>query len=151
MAKIRVVIRNMDDVIEFQILRWKRQFPDAAEPEEWSDNEITPDEHFEAREEISEADEQVILADDRRHWAGTAADGQGTMVRRGTYDKGYGANHDAEFVKRAAADHKSHYDAELMKTLEELEKEYGDEYDIVYEDKYKELIEKYHKKNNDLL
>lgn len=133
MAKIRVVIRNMDDVINFQILRWQHKYPGAAEPEEWSENEIRPDEHYEAHEDLSEADEISILRADR-HWVGSQA-GSG-MVRRGTYERGYGQHRGSEFQALAANSHQEHYDTELKKVLEELEKEYGDEYEIVYEGEY---------------
>jgi len=131
--KIRVVIRNMDDVINFQVLRWKAIYPDAAEPEEWSDNEITPDEEYDPTQEISAEDESVILEDDKR-WIGAPAGGD--MKRRGTYERGYGKTHNAAFVARAEADHKEHYEAQLRASLTELQNEYGDEYEIVFEGEY---------------
>jgi hypothetical protein len=133
MAKQRIVIRDMDDVINFQILRWKSKYPDAAEPDEWSDNEIKSDERFDESQEISEEAEAVILEDDQ-YWVGSSAGGGGKK-RKGMYTKGY-RDHDEAFVKRAQKEHKEHYDAALMASLEELEKEYGDEYDIVYEGEY---------------
>ena len=140
--KIRVVIRNMDDVINFQILRWKRQYPEAAEPEEWSANEIGPNDHYRPEEDIAEADEAVILKDDER-WIGASA-GKG-MVRRGTYAKGYqqtGENKEGMSARliQAEIDRLAHYDKALAGVLNDLQKEFGDEYEIVYEGEYAERI-----------
>lgn len=139
--RIRIVIRNMDDVINFQILRWKSKYPDAAEPEEWSDNEIKPNEHYDATEDLSEDDEKVILADDAKRGM-TRQASKFTGSSRGTYDKGYGSAHaNPEFQALAAASHKDHYDNALKGALEELQKEFGQEYDIVFEGQYaKELM-----------
>ena len=133
MSKTRVVIRNMDDVINFQVLRWKKLYPEAAEPEEWSDNEIAPDEEYDPTQEISAEDESVILEDDKR-WIGSVAGGG--MKRRGTYERGYGKSHDAAFVANAEREHKEHYEEQLRVALEELQNQFGDEYDIVYEGEY---------------
>ncbi len=133
--KIRVVIRNMEDVINFQILRWKRAFPDAAEPEEWSANEIGPNDHYVPEDDISEEDEKIILADDEANAGKRMA--TASVQGRGTYSKGYGAAHaNPEFQALAAKSHKEHYDKELMKVLDDLQKEFGDEYEIVYEGEY---------------
>lgn len=141
--KIRVVIRNMDDVINFQILRWKRAFPDAAEPEEWSANEIGPNDHYRPQDEISEADEKVILADDLAHTAGRES--IPGMLRRATYAKGYqqsGENADGMSARliQAEIDRLAHYDKALAGVLTDLQKEFGDEYEIVYEGEYAERI-----------
>lgn len=138
MDKIRVVIRNMDDVINFQILRWTRKFPGAHEPKEYSANEIRPGDNFRPEDEISEADVDVILEDDKR-WIGSSS-GRG-MVRRSAYAKGYrqtGENADGmnQRLVQAEIDRLEHYDKALAAVLGDLQKEFGDEYDIVYEGEY---------------
>lgn len=131
--KIRVVIRNMDDVIDFQILRWKRKYPDAKEPDAWSPNEIKPNEKFDSSQEISEEAVEVIRADDMLR---TASLNESGIKTRGMYAKGFGASHDDAFVARAEADHKSHYEDALVAAAADLEREFGDEYEIVYEGEY---------------
>jgi len=145
MAKTRIVIRNMDDVIDFQVLRWKKAFPAAAEPEEWSPNEIKPDEHYRPTEEVSEEDVAVILEDDAR-WVGSVA-GSG-FVRRGTYSKGiYRADNDmAARNAQAEIDRLAHYDRDLAGVLNDLQRDYGEEYEIVYDGQNKNIAE-----NDDIL
>lgn len=137
--KIRIVIRNLNDLLDLQVLRWKRKYPDAAEPEEWSANEIKPGDHFDPTQEISEDAVKVIMEDDKR-WVGADA-GRG-MKRRGTYERGYGKDHDAAFVAAAEAEHAAHYAAALEAAGDAMAKEFdlGDEYEIVFEGEYAEKI-----------
>lgn len=138
-AKKRIIIRTLSDLLDFQVMRWKKKYPDAAEPEEWSENEIKPDDHFDPSEELSESDVKVILEDDQR-WVGSDA-GKG-MKRRGTYEKGWGKRANAAVQDQIKAEQDAHYAKRLEEAAAAMAKEYelDDEYEIVFEGEYAQAI-----------
>ncbi len=138
--KIRIVIKNLNDLLDLQVLRWRQKYPDAAEPEEYSANEIRPGERFDASAEISEDAVAVIRNDDMvRTAARNAGGGKGG---RGLYTRGFGKDHDAAFVAAAEKEHREHYADRLAAAGEAMAKEFelGDEYEIVFEGEYAKKI-----------
>jgi hypothetical protein len=142
-----IVIRNLNDVLNLQILRWKKKFPDAEEPEEWSDNEIKPGDEFDPSEEISEAAAEIIKQDAMERHAALRAVG-GDKAGSGLYAKGYGRKGRADApeidarVKQAEEDEAERYSAKLQAAADAMSKEFdlGDEYEIVFEGEYAKTI-----------
>jgi hypothetical protein len=142
-----IVIRNLNDVLDLQVLRWKKKFPDAEEPEEWGDNEIRPDEEFDASEEISEVAAEVIKQDAMERQA-ALRDAFGDKAGSGLYVKGYGRKGRADApevdarVKQAEEDEAERYAARLKAAGDAMSKEFdlGDEYEIVFEGEYAKTL-----------
>jgi len=139
--KIRIVIRTLNDLLDLQVLRWKRKYPDAKEPDEWSDNEIKPGDRFDPTQEISEGAVSIIREDDMKRTASRNADGG--PGGRGLYARGFGKDHQTEgFQSLAKHDADEHYEARLAAAGDAMAKEFdlSDEYEIVFEGEYAKII-----------
>ncbi len=137
--KIRIVIRTFEDLLDLQVLRWKLKYgaENCFEPDEFSDNEIKPNDFFRQNEEISNESEKIILADDMVRMASYRKDG------KSLYEKGYGEEHKKpEFQQRFIEEGDKHYAERLKIATDAMIKEYElpPNYEIVFEGKYRDMI-----------